>query len=445
MKNKIPIKQYRRIMKQCVMSIVLAFLASVVLSMPAHGTDKKNDPHGKLAAKYEKQHKELTDKPTITGYDKLIQWCKLNKMSVEADALRQEKALLEYPGRKAKVKTKDVKALGDLAKWCEKNGLEEQAEESWNAVIDCDPDNAEARIGLGFAKLDGQWISSLEISKRYVALEPDQRKDFFNTIKKAGFKGTNADLDVYVSWVKAPTGLLKDQRVPDREEKDAWYIASVPANYDTFGEPLPLVIVLHGGDANDGDANMMLGFTSSASAAFKNCIVILPNHIRGRWSWIGAFEMTYLLDTIGDVMHRWRVDQRRIYLTGYSMGGNGVWGFGTQCHELFAAMAPMAGFWITKFNFPMATLIPKPVCILHGTKDPTVPVQGARDALALLKSLGASNVELRECTESGHVVPEAEMEKVREWLLQFRNKEKFDIDKLRKRVATVKFGWGNID
>ena len=75
---------------------------------------------------------------------------------------------------------------------------------------------------------------------------------------------------------------------------------------------------------------------------------------------------------------------------GVSMGGNGVWAFGSQCPELFAAMAPMSGFWAEFLGFPMHNLKGKPIYILHGVKDTTVPIDGAHQAYALLKKKKAT-------------------------------------------------------
>ena len=84
------------------------------------------------------------------------------------------------------------------------------------------------------------------------------------------------------------------------------------------------------------------------------------------------------MDTLDDVQARWQVDRKRIYLMGASMGGNGTWGFGCECPELFTALAPMSGFWAEFLEFPMQNLVAKPIYVLHGTKDATVPIAGAK-------------------------------------------------------------------
>ena len=127
--------------------------------------------------------------------------------------------------------------------------------------------------------------------------------------------------------------------------------------------------------------------------AFKKSIVLFPNHLKTWWS--HPRELKYLLDTVDEVQTHWQVDRKRIYLMGASMGGNGTWGFGSECPELFAALAPMSGFWAEFLEFPMKNLAAKPVYILHGKSDATVPIEGARKAYELLKKQGDRRDDVR--------------------------------------------------
>jgi predicted peptidase len=151
--------------------------------------------------------------------------------------------------------------------------------------------------------------------------------------------------------------------------------------------------------------------------------------------------MAYLLDTIDQVALRWHVDRQRILLMGCSMGGNGTWGFGSHCAELFAALAPMSGFWADFQGFPMQNLVDKPIYVLHGTKDEVVPIDGARQAVAKLKELGGSAL-VRE-PDCGHQLPTEEISAVATWLLQQpRNPQTWDLAALRARVQVLAVpGW----
>jgi len=238
------------------------------------------------------------------------------------------------------------------------------------------------------------------------------------------------------AWREAPTGLLRKQTVPGYTNQTAWFHISVPDEYKS-GKPLPLFIFLHGGAHGEGTADNIVSL-AQVLPPFKKAIVVFPNHLR-TW-WAHPREMTYLADTLDIVMLRWRVDPKRIYLMGCSMGGNGVWGVGSRCPELFAAVAPVSGFYAGFLEFPIQNLAAKPIYILHGTKDATVPITGAREAFGILKKLSAP-VEMREAN-CDHQVPMDELTRAADWLLRKTNTQTFDLPAIRDRVAKVPVaGW----
>jgi len=108
-------------------------------------------------------------------------------------------------------------------------------------------------------------------------------------------------------------------------------------------------------------------------------------------------------------------DPDRIYLTGFSQGGNGVLRMASKWPERFAAIVDVAGF-VKPDLFPgrhaevlnedlrshpflrtgnpytvTAERIKKvPIWIFHGDADSSIPVSESRQLVAALKSLGAT-------------------------------------------------------
>lgn len=239
------------------------------------------------------------------------------------------------------------------------------------------------------------------------------------------------------TWGDAPTGLLKKQKVPGYAQDSAWYHISVPKECRNLREGAPLVIYLHGGHHNEGTADNIVAL-AQVIPPFQKCIVLFPNHLK-TW-WAHPRELTYLLTTVDNVMRRWPIDPKRIYLMGGSMGGNGVWAFGSQCPELFAGVSPISGFWAQFLEFPMNNLTNLPIYVVHGTKDSVVPIGGARQAFELLKK-NNPRIEMHE-VDSDHQPPNAEITKAAEWLLRQRNKQTFDLNALKERVGKLPVpGW----
>jgi acetyl esterase/lipase len=336
----------------------------------------------------DRKREALAKNPTPAGYQALASWCAAQGRAQAAEEIRREMLTLDYEQRKSKIAADSVKDWQALAQWCQQNKLTAEAVESWRAVLSLQPDHAQARGQL--------------------------------------------DLVLKTAWAEAPTGPLKHQKVRGYTQETAWYHITVPKEYKEAKSGLPLFVFLHGGAHNAGTADNIVAL-SQVVPAFKKNMVLYPNHLK-TW-WAHPREIKYILDTLDQVQCRWRFDPKRIYLMGVSMGGNGVWGVGCQCPELFAALAPMSGFWAEFLEFPMKHLAAKPIYILHGAKDTTVPIGGARKAYELLKNEGAP-VTMRDpdCT---HQIPNDEIGKAADWLLQHANKQEFDLKALKERVGKL--------
>ncbi|MHC4472695.1 MAG: tetratricopeptide repeat protein [Planctomycetota bacterium] len=58
-----------------------------------------------------------------------------------------------------------------LGTWCAKQGLPDQAKKAWERSIKFDPENTNARKGLGHRKVDGEWLTEKQIRARQEARE----------------------------------------------------------------------------------------------------------------------------------------------------------------------------------------------------------------------------------------------------------------------------------
>ncbi|NNM29677.1 MAG: prolyl oligopeptidase family serine peptidase [Akkermansiaceae bacterium] len=92
------------------------------------------------------------------------------------------------------------------------------------------------------------------------------------------------------------------------------------------------------------------------------------------------------------------VDPRRLYLTGLSMGGFGVWDTLWREPELFAAALPICGGGLPEEAPAMRAV---PTWAFHGGRDPVVPVEQSRRMVAALEAAG-SGVRYTEFPDAGH-------------------------------------------
>lgn len=126
----------------------------------------------------------------------------------------------------------------------------------------------------------------------------------------------------------------------------------VPAGFDPDGGDLPLLVHLHGGGGN-GTINASLGASLDAwgwlgigpdgrawGLADEGCTwQTSAAYVDNPDPLVGPGEQD-IFDAIAWAMDNYPVDEDRIYLTGFSMGGRGTYAIGLKNPDVFAAIGP---------------------------------------------------------------------------------------------------------
>ena len=102
-----------------------------------------------------------------------------------------------------------------------------------------------------------------------------------------------------------------------------------------------------------------------------------------------------LIDSLGKEVS---IDQQRVYVTGLSMGGFGVWDAIQRRPKLFAAAVPICSGGDTALAPSIKHL---PIWAFHGDSDTTVKPQRLRDIIAALKAAGGQP-RYTEYPNTGH-------------------------------------------
>ena len=93
------------------------------------------------------------------------------------------------------------------------------------------------------------------------------------------------------------------------------------------------------------------------------------------------------------IQEKYRVDPKRVYVTGLSMGGSGTWHMALRFPRRFAAIVPIAGFysWASR-TVPsnICDLRDLPIWAFHGAQDSTVPLYQDEVIVEALKACGSS-------------------------------------------------------
>ena len=148
----------------------------------------------------------------------------------------------------------------------------------------------------------------------------------------------------------------------------------------------PLVIQLHGaGERGNGNEDLQLvevhGFSELLSSEDFECIVVMPQCPKNDF-WAGRVESVVAF--IEQLKGKYPVDEKRIYLTGLSMGGYGTWFAAMARPDLFAAIAPVCGGGMA-LN---AGVLDMPIMVFHGVEDNLVDVRNSDEMVEKLKFLG---------------------------------------------------------
>lgn len=199
------------------------------------------------------------------------------------------------------------------------------------------------------------------------------------------------------------------------------YWVFLPEDYEKNAEKdgSPLVLFLHGGGER-GSSDAEIGKVKSIGLCrnlerpefAKNWpgVTISPQCDSSHaWS---AKQMMLLLDHIEK---EYKIDKKRIYVTGLSMGGYGTWSCLNENAKRFAAAVPICGggepSWAEKMTDTR-------LWVFHGQKDPVVPVARSQEMIDAIKKAGGQKVIFTVFPEADHDswTPTYGNQLMRDWL-----------------------------
>jgi predicted peptidase len=202
------------------------------------------------------------------------------------------------------------------------------------------------------------------------------------------------------------------------------YLLFLPQDYtESVSKQWPLILFLHG--AGERGSNLVQVARHGPPRIVEQkpdfpFIVVSPQCPPGqRW------DSDALLALLDHVQREYRVDSKRTFLTGLSMGGYGTWNLGLAHPDRFAAIAPICGG-----GDPLVLLLSNPqkrkalrslpVWAFHGAKDPVVRLEESERMVNALRQFGATNVQLTVYPEAQHDswTETYDNPKLYEWFLQ---------------------------
>ena len=199
---------------------------------------------------------------------------------------------------------------------------------------------------------------------------------------------------------------LYEARVYKNEKGETLnYRLMVPKDYSPSGtEKYPLVLFLHGAGERGDDNSKQLVHGTKEFAKDENrqkfpCFVIAPQCPDGKkWSEVDwsadthkqpeeSISLKLTRELMASLEKEFRIDTKRLYVTGLSMGGYGTWDLVSRTPDVFAAAIPVCG---GGDETQAERLTKLPIWVFHGDKDTAVKPERSRRMVEAIKKAGGS-------------------------------------------------------
>jgi predicted peptidase len=181
------------------------------------------------------------------------------------------------------------------------------------------------------------------------------------------------------------TGFLN--RVFKDAEGESKYVVYVPKDYRK-DKAYPVILFLHGSGESGTDGikqtQVGLGKAIKSIESFPFLVVFPQSHER-TWK-ADSKDGKRAMAILAEVEKNWKVDAKRVYLTGLSMGGYGTWSLAAAHPTRWAAIAPVCGGGNPADAAKIKSI---PVWCFHGDADKAVSVEKSRAMIKALKDVGA--------------------------------------------------------
>lgn len=183
---------------------------------------------------------------------------------------------------------------------------------------------------------------------------------------------------------------LHDLKLTRADEPAIGYAISIPGNYSP-STPVPLILALHfgvGGGNATGAGGGVVQILIGPALTDLGAIIVAPDSVRGNWSSPENEKgVNALLDM---VLARYSIDQKKVAVTGYSMGGTGSWHFAEKFPERFSAAIPVAG---------------RPPASASGWRLPVLAIHSRDDQVAPFEPTEARIAELQKAGVNAKLIP----------------------------------------
>lgn len=162
------------------------------------------------------------------------------------------------------------------------------------------------------------------------------------------------------------------------------YTLSLPESFSPR-EEVPLIIALHyGGDVTPWYGKGYLTILVEPALWELDAVIAAPD-CPSPAGWDNPMSESAVLALINHLKHHYSIDDKKVALTGFSLGGIGTWYLAARHPDLFSAAIPVSAM-------PKADTVEAvrdiPIYVIHSTGDEIFPVKRVEEVVERLKIKG---------------------------------------------------------
>lgn len=192
-------------------------------------------------------------------------------------------------------------------------------------------------------------------------------------------------------------------------ERKMDYVVYVPRQYGPETQMLPAIVFLHGSgeSGRDGQKQIAQGIGTNIlwNADRWPCIVMMPQKPSSQLQWEDEDDL--VMKMLEETKREYRIDDKRIALTGLSQGGHGTWSIGAAHPDVWCALAPICGY-ADQHNGKLSPeeiagkLKGVPMWVFHGEDDDVVSPEQSKKVVEAMKRAGGTDVKLTLYPKTNH-------------------------------------------
>lgn len=201
------------------------------------------------------------------------------------------------------------------------------------------------------------------------------------------------------------------------------YLVKYPEGFSESGK-YPVLFFLHGAGTRGTSIEPLVNNPFFKITNGMNLPFVIVAPLCSENTWFDLFE--HLTALVKEVARLPYTDEKRIYLTGNSMGGYGTWQLAMSMPEYFAAIVPVCGGGMYWNAWRLKNVA---VWAFHGALDKCVFPTESEKMIDIAKQAG-TEAKLTIYPEAGHDAwtPTYSNPEVFEWLLKHESKLKVELE-----------------